>query len=166
MSDEDPPVEERRTVSIPPRVKAHIAKAAHRTADRTEIYYAKRDLPVRVPEEERNEFVVEVRASPLRRARQLLERIADQESSWTEPLLAASTLAWGGTLSAIVAGVGLGGWRTLFFYTFLPIVGAGAGVGWWLVRTTGNRAASELARRSLDALPDPENTYSKEEDHR
>jgi len=123
--------------------------------------------PLRQPEEEANEILVQVRGTTLRRVRKRLSTLLSGGFPWPEVLLGAATLLLGASLGALGSGIP---WATLdngaavanslaiLFYLVLPILGVGAAVGYFCLRHFSGRAASAVAQDLLDELPDPDRT--------
>lgn len=112
--------------------------------------------PIRQPEEDFNDFQVGVRASLLKRCRVRLQAIAAQGFPLPEVLLGISTLTAGAALSAVISGVPLGSWRGVVFFVILPMVAAGSGVAYVMLRRFGLRSTEHLAEEILNDLPDPD----------
>lgn len=116
--------------------------------------------PVKRPEEEINEFMVECRATTLIRCREKLSTIRDSSFPWHEILLAISSLAIGTTLGALSSEITYTSspmlWRFLFM--FLPFVGLGTGVAYFFLRNQSNKVNAAAARDILQDLPDPNNS--------
>ena len=106
-------------------------------------------FPVRQPEQDINEFIIQVRASTLIRSRRHLERIRTNKLPWHEILLALSSLSWGAVLGAIPANIPLGVWKWYFFFVFLPVVGVGTAVAYFFKRREAGPEASAVAGEVL-----------------
>jgi hypothetical protein len=115
-------------------------------------------FPIRQPAEDFNDFQVGIRASVLRRSRARLESIGDQRFPFSELLLGVSTLAAGGSFSAIVSGVSLSSWRGVLFFVLFPVIAVGCGVAYGMLRHFTPRATQQVAVSVLEDLPDPERT--------
>jgi hypothetical protein len=113
--------------------------------------------PVKQPEDEINEFMVEVRATKLSRCRTLLAELKEDKFPWAEFLLAVSSLAIGASLGALSSDVSYSAnallWKFLFI--FLPLVGVASLTAYFFIRNTTNKAASRIATAVLNELPDP-----------
>lgn len=126
---------------------------APRVGEGNQVTYT---FPIRQPEEDFNDFQVGIRASLLRRCRGRLGAIADQGFPLSELLLGVSTLAAGGTLSAIVSGVALGSWQGALFFALLPAISVGCGVAYGMLRHFTLRATQQVAADILEDLPNPD----------
>lgn len=115
-------------------------------------------FPVRQPEVDRNEFLVKVRASTLRRCRTLISGIKPTAFPWHELALGVATTCYGGFLGALPADLKSGSWTEIFFYRLLPIIGTGAAVCFLFLRRDTAKAAASLAFQALEDLPDPDET--------
>lgn len=116
--------------------------------------------PVKRPEEEINEFIVECRATTLKRCREKLMAIRDSSFPWHEIFLAVASLAIGTSLGALASEVSYTGsprlWKFLFM--FLPFVGVGTGIAYVFLRHQSVKVTAATAREILDVLPDPNNS--------
>lgn len=113
-------------------------------------------FPVRQPEADVNDFVVEVRASTLERCRGQLGQLAKLGFPWHEVALGVSTLAFGALLGALQTGVPLNSANGVLFYCVAPSVGAAAAVAFWFLRKRSSSDAAGIAKVVLQDLPDPE----------
>jgi hypothetical protein len=111
--------------------------------------------PVRKPEEDLNDFKVQVRASTLTRCRAKLNQISDPRFPWHEVALGASTLATGAFLGALPADIKAGTPQAVFFYTVLPIIAVGAFVAYLFLRRLTIVEPTTVAADVLSELPDP-----------
>jgi hypothetical protein len=113
--------------------------------------------PVKRPEEEINEFMVECRATTLIRCRDKLSAIRDSSFPWHEILLAIASLVIGTSLGALSSEITYtnnpGLWRFLFM--LLPSVGLSAGIAYFFLRHQSNKLNVATAREILQDLPDP-----------
>lgn len=114
--------------------------------------------PVRKPEEDLNDFKVQVRASTLARCRSKLTLIAAPCFPWHEVALGASTMAAGAFLGALPSDIKAGTPHALFFYTILPIVAVGALVAYLFLRRLVLHDSTSTALDVLSELPDPNKT--------
>lgn len=114
--------------------------------------------PLKQPEEEINEFMVQVRGSVLRRARQKLWCITTTRFPWPEVLLGLSMLAIGAILGAVASGVVWNSGKAVVFYMVLPVVAGCSIVAYALLRIKAAQNPSSVARDLLEELPDPDRT--------
>lgn len=114
--------------------------------------------PLKQPEEEINEFLVQVRGSVLRRVRRKLGGLIHTRFPWPEFLLGLSTLSAGGALGAVASGVVWNTCEAVIFYLILPVLAVGSGVAYVLLRQLAARSASLVAQDLLEELPDPDRT--------
>lgn len=122
-------------------------------------------FPLRQPEEEANEILVQVRGSSLRKIRRRLDSLVSPRFPWPEVLLGLSTLSFGGSLGAVASrtawatvenGVATLNWVAFVFYALFPMIGVGAAVGYASLRYFTARNASSVAQDMLEELPDPD----------
>jgi len=114
--------------------------------------------PLRKPEEEHAEFIIEVRASVLARVRRKLTELAKAEFPWPEFLLGISTAALGASLGAIPAGIDIKKPIGLVYFIAFPVICTGTGVAYFMLRRNSIVDASRVAKEILEDLPDPEKT--------
>lgn len=118
----------------------------------------KQAFPVRQSREDRDDFIVAVRASVLRRCRGKLASLKTRANVSTELLLAAGTSSLGASLSALASGVTLRDPSGTFFFVALPAVGFGSLVAYALCRDHSTRSANDAATDILSELPEPDTT--------
>lgn len=111
--------------------------------------------PVKKPEEDLNEFKVQVRASTLNRCRAKLMQVAEARFPWHELALGGSTLAGGAFLGALPADIKSGTLCSVVFYTLLPIAAVGAFVAYLFLRRQVTTGCVSSANEILSELPDP-----------
>lgn len=112
--------------------------------------------PVKKPEEEHSEFFIEVRASTLARVRRKAMKLTTARFPWPEFLLGVSTAALGAALGAVPAGVDIKKPIGLFYFVALPVLCAGTGVAYFMLRSSPAVDSSKIANDILEDLPDPE----------
>ena len=116
--------------------------------------------PVKRPEEELNEFIVECRATTLMRCREKLVAIRDSSFPWHEILLAIASLTIGTSLGALSSEISYTGnpilWKFLFM--LLPVIGLGTGIAYAFLRYQNTKGTAATAREILEVLPDPNNS--------
>ncbi len=113
-------------------------------------------FPVRRPESELNDFVVQVRASTLTRCRSRLAKVSNARFPWHEIMLGISSLAFGAFLGALPADLKAGTYLAILFYTVMPILGVGTGVAFFFLRHKSGSDAAQEANEVLGDLPDPD----------
>jgi amino acid transporter len=112
-------------------------------------------FPVRRPESELNDFVVQVRASTLTRCRSRLLKVVRARFPWHEVMLSASSLAFGAFLGALPADLTAGTGQAIVFYTLMPVVGVGSAVAFFFLRHKSGSDTAQEANEALADLPDP-----------
>jgi len=115
-------------------------------------------FPVRKPEADRNEFLIQVRASTLLRCRRRLQQLATNSFPWPEVALGISSLTLGAFLSAITSGVALDSKLGIAFYAVLPAIGVGAAVAFCFLRVRATVDTASVCSEVLSELPDPDQT--------
>lgn len=113
-------------------------------------------FPVRTPEEDRGDFLIQVRASTLKKCRRRLKGLADAGFPWAEVMLALSSLAIGATLGALPSDIPASYLRYKFFFFFLPPLAASSLVGFIFLRRLPATNGGATARDVLEDLPDPD----------
>lgn len=115
-------------------------------------------FPVRKPEEDLNDFKVQVRASTLSRCRSKLALASSASFPWHELALGFSTLSAGGVLGALPAEIIPGTKQAILFYTVLPAISVSAFVAYLFLRRSGVSEPAQAAADVLSELPDPNRT--------
>lgn len=113
-------------------------------------------FPIKKPIEDLDDFKVQVRASTLRRARSKLHGIKGPEFQWQELALGACTLAFGGVLGALPAGLSKSATLAVIYYIVLPVIGTGSLVAYLFLRHLDYQNPARSAREALSELPDPD----------
>lgn len=142
----------------PPRANAQTLPAADVTAPSSSANMVYDTFPLRKPEEDLNDFKVEVFASTLRRCRAKLSVIKASSFPWHEIALALSTLAAGTYLGGLPAEIKLDTSLGRFFHTVLPAVALSAFVAYIFLRRLTVADPARAASDALDELTDPERT--------
>jgi len=113
--------------------------------------------PVKQPQEEANEFLIEVRATRINSCREKLLRLQIIKFPWAELLLALSTLVFGTSLGALTSSISYTGDSVLwfFYFLFLPILGSVMITAYFFLRVFNPVDVAKLAQDALEDLPDP-----------
>lgn len=114
------------------------------------------------PDEDKNEYMVTIRASSLKAWRLKLETLTGKSFPWAETLLAIASLGAGSILSALISNVSLTTAEGMFFYIFLPPVTTAVIVAYCFVRIISNTTADEVASSVLADMPNLNSTESNE----
>jgi hypothetical protein len=119
------------------------------------------DYPVVTPNEEKAEFIIQVRASKLKSWRDDLGKLTKPRFPWAEVLLTLASLGWGGIIGAMGSNIEYSSIRGKLFYTALPMAAVGTTVAYFFVRKNENTSAESIAASILSEIPNPENEQSK-----
>ena len=117
-----------------------------------------RTYPVKQPEKDKNDFLVQVLASTLHRCRSKLSEIKQASSPYGEILLAVSTLFLGAIIGAWLAGITMKERSAIFFYVISPAIAVGGLVAYFFCRHISITDPSKTASEVLNELPDPDKT--------
>jgi len=129
------------------------------TADETSKRMDYEAYPVRKPEEDLNDFKIQIRASTLRRCRFKLAQLSHSAFPWYEVLLGISTLSGGAFLGSLTSdNLPAKGFLAIFFNTILPIITVASFVAYVLLRHSTLKDSSEIGKEVLADLPNPEKT--------
>jgi hypothetical protein len=145
---------------IPPQPNVEVIPTADIRLPTNSGDYRHAAYPVKRPEEEINEFMVECRATTLVRCREKLSAIRDSSLPLHEFLLAIASLAIGTSLGALSSEITYTSnpplWKFLFM--LLPCIGLGAGIAYFFLRHQSNKVNGAAAKEILQDLPDPNNS--------
>jgi hypothetical protein len=122
----------------------------------TQYYYQ-----VKQPEEDINDFLIEVRASKLRNIRKKVSQLTNPKFPWYELLLGVSTTALGAFFSGLLSDITLDSSQGIIVFIICPLISVGAGVGYFFKRYVDLKIPKLLAEDLLDELVDPEKTTEK-----
>jgi hypothetical protein len=143
---------------VPPAANARPLPAADVKANDASANVEYEAYPVRKPEEDLNDFKVQVRATTLDRCRTKLSEVSTARFPWHEVMLALSTLAGGTSLGSLSADIKAGTLKAGFFYTFLPVIAVAAFVAYLFLRRSAVSDPAKAASDVLTDLPDPNKT--------
>jgi len=111
--------------------------------------------PVRKPEEDLNDFKVQVRASTLSRCRTRLEKISNTTFLWYEMSLAGSTVSMGAYLGSLAANIPSGSFLDVLFNTIIPVISSALFVSYIFLRRARDIEPKQAITDVLSELPDP-----------
>jgi hypothetical protein len=117
-----------------------------------------RTYPVRLPEKDKNDFLVQVWASTLHRCRHKLLKVKQSRFPYGEVLLAVSTLFLGSILGAWQAGIKMTDSSGIFFYVLSPVVAVGTVVAYFFYRHISISEPRKIVDEVLEELPNPDDT--------
>jgi hypothetical protein len=134
--------------------------------DASEVLTSTRTYPVKQPNEDANDFMIEIRASVLNRIRGELDSAKDEKFQWHEVCLALSTAFCGATLGGLGGALplvvnGTASRTGVLFYIVFPVLSVFFGVFYYFKRREDNICASKLAAAMLKQLPDPLDTTER-----
>lgn len=127
----------------------------------TSEVFAIRTLAIRIPKEEQNDFIVEVRASQLLKARDKLEKVSKPKFPLYEVLLGISTTFLGAFMGGLASDLILSELKGIIFLVICPIIGVATFVAYVLQRRIDNIISADVANELLHELPDPNHTTEK-----
>ena len=140
----------------PLRPNAQSLPAADVSASLSSVKIEYEAFPVKKPEEDINDFKVQVRASTLNRARIKLGSITDTGFPWYELCLGISTLCAGAYLGSLTADVKQSTVEHTLLKSVLPMVAIATFVAYIFLRKQATSDVAQGARDVLTELPDPE----------
>lgn len=143
---------------------ARLMPAADITAPHagSNVTTTQRSLPVKLPEKDAGDFVIEVNASDLRRIRRTVESCRECTLPRHDLLLGLACLFAGSAMSAVISQVALSSWQGVLFYILAPVVATGALVWYLCDRRLDSISASRLANDLLAEIPNPDRAVQKE----
>lgn len=124
-------------------------------------YSSQRAYAVKVPKDETNEFVVEIRSSDLKKASRYIDDLSEIDSKVREILLFLASVCGGSWLSTLASSSSVTGFYKVLFLDFFPLVTVGCLVAFFFVKSSEKKSASQISRELKDILPTPENTINK-----
>jgi len=119
-------------------------------------------FPVKQPDEDRNDFIVEIRASKLKKVRDKLEILSNEKFPLHEVLLGIATSSLGAFLGGLASDIPLTTIIGKIFYVGCPVIFAGTGVAYFFVRYINLTLPKIVARGLLEEIVDPDKTSGKE----
>ncbi|OEH84281.1 hypothetical protein BHU72_10730 [Desulfuribacillus stibiiarsenatis] len=117
---------------------------------------------VKQPEEDKNDFIVEVKASKLKRVREKLELLTSDRFPLYELFLGISSTCLGAFLSALASDIQLTTRKGQFLFIFCPIVAMGTGVAYLFLRYISILKPKIIATDLLVEIVDPDKAIGKE----
>lgn len=114
-----------------------------------------RQYPVVVPKSERDDFMIQVRASQINEIRETCEGIKDEKFPTSEIILFVTSALIGSTISALFSDLKITDtWGKINFILF-PIVCAVLGTIYFFKRKDNIKNLFEIAQQVLKKLPNP-----------
>jgi len=113
--------------------------------------------PVVQPQEYNDEVMVNIKASDIRRVRNLCVEVKDYQFPWHELFLGIATILFGGLFGALATGVNLDSGLGIVFYIICPIIGTACFVSYVFIRGNQIKEIHELTRVIEEYIPDPDN---------
>jgi hypothetical protein len=113
---------------------------------------------VRLPQKDKNDFLVQVWASTLYRCRHKLLKVKQSHFPYGEVLLAVSTLFLGLIFGAWQAGIKIPDSDGFFFYVVSPVIAVGTMVAYFFHRHISIFEPKNIVDEVLDELPNPDDT--------
>ena len=120
-----------------------------------------RTYSVTVPEDEANDFVVEVRASVLKDIRSTLDKHSKSSFPWQEILLAITAILLGGFFSGIFSSLKIETDLGKLVFVAFPVISGITGTSYFFVRRDDNKSISDLSNDLLNKIPNPDNVKKK-----
>lgn len=115
-------------------------------------------FPMRQAPSDKNDFMVQVRASSLRRCRTRLQSLSTSPVNWSDLFLALATLGLGAYLGALASAVKWDSSLGVWLLAFSPGGGAAFFVAFLFSRKASQKSAKEAADFVLEELPEPDVT--------
>lgn len=114
-----------------------------------------RQYPVVVPKSERDDFMIQVRASQINEIRESCDGIKDEKFPTSEVILFVTSALIGSTISALFSDLKItDNWGKINFIVF-PIVCAVLGTNYFFRRKDNLKNLFEIAQQVLKKLPNP-----------
>lgn len=110
---------------------------------------------------DRNDFIIQIRASSLTRWRKKLANLRSAKFPWSDLLLAVATVCVGAFLGSLVADIKPNTWQYVFFFTLMPCGAVGAGVAYLSLRGKPIADVRNEIQDLLEDLPDPASESKK-----
>lgn len=110
--------------------------------------------------EDNPDYPVTIRLGILRRVRNRLEGVKPRRPLH-QFLLAVASVASGGFIGVLYAGLAVNSNLWWFFYIVLPSIATASGVAFWFIHHVASQSISDIVAESLNDLPDPDNPSVK-----
>lgn len=112
--------------------------------------------PVVQPEEYKNEFMISLRASDIRKVKKICSKAQKSQFPFHELLLGLSTTLIGCTLGALGSGIHLSSFAGVIFYILCPIIATGTFVSYIFIRKSSIKDINELVENVEEYIPNPD----------
>lgn len=124
--------------------------------------YTTIEMGVFMPNDDVNDFIIQVRASLIKRIRDKLSPLCKQKFPLTEILLGVSTTLIGVVLSSIAADIKITETKGIIIFVVLPVIAAICGTSYFFVRANNVVSISKFAEDLLEEIPNPDSTTQKQ----
>lgn len=111
---------------------------------------------VKRPAEYQNDFIIEVKASQIRRIKEKIANVSESKYPIHEILLGVSSVSIGAFLSALISGVKLDSCLGIIMYLICPVIASGTGVAYFFTRYMNLTTIKDLASSIDENLIDPD----------
>ena len=126
-------------------------------------YSSRREYAVKVPSEEKTDFVIEVRASTIRKIRENLENAKSIDKPIIDILLCCASLFGGGFLGSFAAVGTLTGILKIFIVNICPVLSVGCFVAFFFLKSGLSQNKQLLIDQSIEMIPNPNDAIGKGE---
>jgi hypothetical protein len=138
------------TTVIEPVASVTIQESDSEELSTTHIY------PVRVPENYKNDFLVSLRASDIKKVRKICREEQKNRFPWHELCLGLSTSFLGIFFGALASNVELKSFKGIIFYIVGLVISTSSFVAYVFFRKDSIKSINELSNSVNEYLPDPD----------
>lgn len=126
--------------------------------------YVKYEYPVKIPKQYTDDFLVEIRASDLRKVRKCCEKAKNNKFSINELVLSIAGITIGAVISAIVGKIPLNenSLASIFSYNICPMLSVGLLVYYFKSRKENMQNINDLVEKIEEYIIDPDNETGNE----
>lgn len=120
--------------------------------------YTSYTYEVRVPKQYKDDFMVQIRASDLKKIRKYCYEAKNSKLSWNEILLSVIGLTLGATISAIISKIPFEykSFVSIFSYNICPLITVGLMVWYWNNRKENMQNINDLVDKIEECIIDPD----------
>lgn len=119
------------------------------------------ELPVKIPDKDKNDYIINIRGSELKGWREKLAKLKEKPFPWAEVYLAASSSGFGASLSSLLSEQSIGTTKGIIFFVLIPILATAGFAAYLHLRKLETVSATFIADILLEEMPNMKDSGEK-----